>query len=439
MSGPPLTGRAARPADGSLSAEALAGGRAPSLSRDFLWLAAANVVYALCQWAILMIIARLSTAQLLGRFALGLAVSAPIVMFLNLQLRALLATDARGEYRFRDYFGVRLGTAALGLGMTAVVAAAAGYEARAVAIIMSVALAKAFEAISDIIYGLLQQRGRMDRLAISRILKGILSLAALGLTLRATGDLLTATLAMAAVWGLLLLVYDLPAAAAVLRTSPADRLAPRWRRDRQWPLVRLALPLGFVMLLLSLDTNIPRYFVEALRGEGELGVLAALSYVVVAGTQVMIALWQAASPRLARYFAARDRSRFLQLLGRLALIALGAGAAGWLVAILTGGPLLALLYGPAYAAHGHLLVVLMVAATALYVSSLLGHALTAVRRIAVQLPLSLTFASVTLVACVLLVPARGVTGAVWAILISALVQLPPKAWLVLRAVRSGQP
>ena len=51
---------------------------------------------------------------------------------------------------------------------------------------MAVALAKAIESVSDVFYGSLQQHERMDRIAISMILKGIVSLAALG---RALGKL----------------------------------------------------------------------------------------------------------------------------------------------------------------------------------------------------------------------------------------------------------
>ncbi len=45
---------------------------------------------------------------MVGQFALGLAIAAPVVMFTNLQLRGVLATDARNEYRFGDYLALRL-------------------------------------------------------------------------------------------------------------------------------------------------------------------------------------------------------------------------------------------------------------------------------------------------------------------------------------------
>ena len=75
-----------------------------SLRKNFSWTFAGNVVYALSQWGMLTVLAKLGSPEMVGRFALGLSITAPIVMFTNLQLRQIQATDARGEYRFGDYF-----------------------------------------------------------------------------------------------------------------------------------------------------------------------------------------------------------------------------------------------------------------------------------------------------------------------------------------------
>jgi O-antigen/teichoic acid export membrane protein len=42
------------------------------------------------------------------------------------------------------------------------------------------------------------------------------------------------------------------------------------------------LPLGVVAALVLLNTNIPRYFIERYLGEWELGIFAALAYIMVA-------------------------------------------------------------------------------------------------------------------------------------------------------------
>src|ERR1700722_789398 len=86
-----------------------------SLRTNFSWTLAGNLVYAGCQWGMLVVLAKLGSPQLVGQFALGLAVTAPVIMLSNLQLRGVLATDAREEHTFSDYLELRLVTTGLAL------------------------------------------------------------------------------------------------------------------------------------------------------------------------------------------------------------------------------------------------------------------------------------------------------------------------------------
>ena len=79
-----------------------------SLRLNFAWTFVGNVVYAGCQWGMLVVLAKLGSPARVGEFALALAVTAPILMFTNLALRAVQATDSRQEYTFGDYLGLRL-------------------------------------------------------------------------------------------------------------------------------------------------------------------------------------------------------------------------------------------------------------------------------------------------------------------------------------------
>ena len=154
-------------AETPLRAEGQARLPALSLKQNFSWTFVGNGVYQACQWGMLVVLAKLTSPEAVGQFALGLAVCAPVVMLTNLQLRAVQATDARGEYEFADYLGLRLLMTGLALAVIAGVALVA-YSSVTTLVILAVGLAKSFEALSDVLYGLLQQRERMDRIAKSR-------------------------------------------------------------------------------------------------------------------------------------------------------------------------------------------------------------------------------------------------------------------------------
>src|SRR6476660_1556484 len=101
-------------ADSSLSpahvpaVRAVAPRRALSLRSNFSWTFAGNVVYAACQWGMLSALAKLGNPELVGQFALALAVTSPVFMLANLQLRGVQATDAQSQYTFADYLRVRV-------------------------------------------------------------------------------------------------------------------------------------------------------------------------------------------------------------------------------------------------------------------------------------------------------------------------------------------
>src|SRR3989454_11668534 len=100
-----------------------------SLRRNVAWALAGNLGYSVCKWGVLVCIAKLGTAADVGRFALGLALTAPVIPLTSLNLRLLQSTDARSDYPFSVYLSVRLIGTLLGLAAIAVMALAVGYRA----------------------------------------------------------------------------------------------------------------------------------------------------------------------------------------------------------------------------------------------------------------------------------------------------------------------
>jgi O-antigen/teichoic acid export membrane protein len=397
----------------------------------------------------LTVLAKLGTPEMVGRFALGLAVTAPVIMFFNLQLRGVQATDARSEYVFGDYLALRLITTVLALVAIAGITICSGYPLETASVILAVATAKGVESLSDVFYGLMQQRERMDRIAQSMMIKGPLSLAALAAGVHMTGQVFWGAVGMAASWALLLILFDIPGGILVLRghrtarggsDAPSDRrsIRPRWNPPRLLRLAWLALPLGLVMLLISLNANIPRYFIEHHLGMGELGIFAAMAYLLVAGNTVVGALGQSASPRLAGHYAEGNMEAFRGLLFRIMGMGALLGGVGILVAISGGREFLTLLYTPEFAARSDVFVWLMVVGAVGYVASFLGYGMTAARCFRAQFPLFALVTGGSAMACFWLVPRSGLSGAAWAMLAAALVQLAGSAWVTWRALSELQ-
>ncbi|HEV3301888.1 MAG TPA: oligosaccharide flippase family protein [Planctomycetaceae bacterium] len=426
---------------------------AGSLRSNFWWMLSGNAVYALCQWGLLAILARLGTPAIVGQYVLAVAVTTPITVFFMLHLRAVQATDTRRDYQFGHYLALRLCAMGLALVVVIGVCLTSGYRGDTFLVIAAVAVSAVCDSMSDIVYGLLQQRERLDRIGQSMMLRGISSVILLAAAIASTGRVFYGILAVACGRLVVLALFDLRSArnelargvnrsrsaTSLLSSLAPPSIKPRWEPRRILGLARVALPLGLVMMLVVLSTNIPRYFVESYLDQSALGIFGAIGYLSVAGTMAVGALGDSVTPRLARDYAQGRRREFGIFVLRLAGLGAALGAAGVLVALVAGRPLLGLLYGRAYAERSDVLILTMMAAGVGYVASFSGYAVTAARYFKAQLPLFAAVVLVTALGCWWLVPTWGLRGAAVALGLSALTQLVGSALILCYAIRADRP
>jgi O-antigen/teichoic acid export membrane protein len=391
-----------------------------SLRVNFSWTMMGNLLYAGSQWGILVLLARLGNPEAVGQFSLGLAITAPIMLFAGLSLRSVQATDARRLFDFADYAGMRalttIAAVFLIFGISAV-----GYRGETALTIAAFALTKGVESLSDVVYGLWQQQERMDLVAQSLILRGLLSLVATAICFAVFHSVWIAVCGIAAAWALVFAAFDLRLAVRV--AGSWQSVLPRLSAPLMKQLVRLSLPLGIVTMLVSFNTNIPRYVISQMQGVRELGVFSALGYILIAGTVIVNALGQSATPRLALYASQGRNREFRTLSNRLLLIGTALGACGVLAALAFGRQIITLLYGRDYAQNSRLFLWLMIAAALSYMASFAGYSLTAARHFRVQMPLFGFITILTFVLCLVLVKADGPTGAAKALAVVGFFQL----------------
>jgi O-antigen/teichoic acid export membrane protein len=188
------------------------------------------------------------------------------------------------------------------------------------------------------------------------------------------------------------------------------------------------------MMLISLNANIPRYFIEHYLGTEQLGIFAAMACFMVAGNTIAGALGQSASPKLARLYGEGQIGAFRALLMKLVGIGALLGGGGFLVSVFAGREVLTIFYTPQFAERADVFAWLMGAAAVSYIASFLGYAMTAARYFRVQTPLMASVTLCSALACFWLVPETSLSGAAWAILTSALVLLLGSCFVVMHAM-----
>lgn len=408
----------------------------PSLRANFAWTFAGNVIYAGCQWGMLSTLAKLGNPSIVGQFTLGLAISAPVFMFTNLQLRAVQATDITGEPGFGSYFGLRVLSTLAGLLFVTALLPFAASSGSVRLVILLVSISKCFECMSDVTAGLLQREEQLKLVSISLMIRGIGSVIVFALSFAIGRNLSLSVAAMSLIWLAVVWFYDLP---NVRRLTGSREPLLRFDRRELRRLAMLGLPLGWVATLSSLNTNIPRYFIQHQLGLADQGIFASLAYIVVAINLVVLALSQAGTTRLARLFIEAERKQFKVLLTTLTLAGVLIIIIGVPAALLVGRPFLNLVYGREYSNHVGLLAFLVGVTGVTTSGSFIFCGLTAARAFKPQLPIYGIATLVVFAASRVLIPHYGVVGGGIAILFSQLAIVIGGLWIIRRQLAGDSP
>lgn len=412
-----------------------------SLRRNVFYALLGNGALHVARFVVLVLLAKLTRREVVGSYSYAnIALAAPIVLFFGLELRVAFVADAGGEFAFGVYRKLR----AIGMGVSAVVLAAAVLwvtrSAESIALIwlmLAVCADRIALHLAEVDFGLYQRRERLDLLAWSNGLRGLTMLACFAVPLlwvRAadgtsawTAD--TARLTQAAAWGASAQVV---AWLAIWWLFDRRRVVGRPDVDLSWTwaalgrLARQTLPLGLVFLLINLCETVVQWFVKrAAGGDGwaELGSFGAMRYVTLAATFLIVQVNQAASNRLANYYQ-QDLRSFLRLALKITAVAVLIGAGMLLATWLLGAWFLRVVYTPEYAAHAREFVILMLAQAIVLLVAVFGSVTTQMRQFWIQVPVQLTVLGVTAGAAALLVqPANPVLGGAWTMLARSLTQV----------------
>ena len=381
---------------------------------DALWNLLGSLIYAGCQWLVLVATVKLSSVAEVGRLSLAFALTAPIFLLLQLRLRAASATDAKLAYSYRQYALLRFTCTALALAATLVLCFAIHLKHDERTIVIWVALAKAVESGSDLTYGLLQRQHNLRVVALSMAARGVSSVLVFGFLLRSTGRLSVALAGLVAAWALVFLAVDIPCA---LRVSSRQEEPMEGTAGGVLNLAWLTLPLGLSMMFTSLSANMPRYFIQHALGAAALGAFSAAAYLTMTGSVVISAIAESTMARMAQSFAAGETLHAFDILRRVRNLTLLLNAVLIAGSVLGGRTILAHLYRAEYAGSGRLLILMMCAAGAANLASVYGYALIAARRFQSHLACLVISSLVTAMACAFAVPRWSTMGAAVACLV----------------------
>lgn len=409
--------------------------RRGSVATGFAWVSFGRAVFLLSQWGVVVVLTKLGTAETVGLYVLGLSITAPVFLLAGLQLRSLQAVDVADTHSFTDYLALRIAAGVAGVAIVAAICLIAGYGGFKSAVILTIALLKFLDGLSDTASGLFIRHEAFQFTSVSLMVKGPLGLLCVGVVYRISGALIAALLSYVMVFALVFFLIDL---------RFARRLAVLQMKLDGTAMKKLAcrsLPLAATAALGSLATTVPRYVLEHAHGVEALGYFGSLAYVFSAGNMVVNSLGQTISPRLARCYGDEKRAsatrEFRRILGRSVGVCFLFGAAALAATLLVGEQVLRVLYTPEHAEYLDVFVLLAGVAVVSFSASPLSYAMTAAGRLRVQPYLAGLSVAVVSALSMVAIPERGLFGACYAAAGAATVRLAAGAIVVARALKDS--
>ena len=374
------------------------------------WLVGGNFVFAFSQWVILIFFARMTNQENLGQYALALAIVTPIFAVGNLQLRPLYILDVNSEqkYTYTHFYYLRLICSFIALACCLVLGL---FFNVSILVLLLVGLLKFFESYSDIIYAYYNAHDQTQLISKSLFLKGTLSVLAVAVGLYLF-DFYTALILFLIVYLVVWLFID---NLYIQKTQEIKKMS------LDLGIMKSAIPMGISLGIVTLQSNIPRLFLDQYASIEAVGIFTVLSYFIIVGSIFINSICQYLSPRLTHAWN-HNRAYFKKLLSMALLVAGGLGLIAIFLSYFMGEFVLKLVYGAEYIAYADAFVLTMVAGFILYLATVLGYTLTAIGFIKQQVYLFSIVLIFSVLVSYLCIPEYGIVGGIYTLMVSYLVQ-----------------
>ncbi len=316
-----------------------------AMKRNFIWYAAGNVIYLLCQWVITILVPILGSFEEAGLLSVAMSVSATFQTVALFGIRNFQVSDIEEKYRDATYAGLRLITCGAAMLLCVGFSLINRYFGIQLLSIMLFMIFRLAENYSDVLHGIAQRRGRLDIAGKSFALKGfgVLIFFVVGYLL--SGDL-NIGLAMMTGFSLLsMVIYDMPATQRLSRFRLTDSMS------RCIKLAQETLPLCIYFFLYVSITTVPKLILEKQCGETVLGIYSSIFAPAMLLQSATAYLYNPFATSFAESWQKRDRRAFYSLLKKIVLAILAVALLALVAAFFLGEFALVLVFGEEIRPH----------------------------------------------------------------------------------------
>lgn len=368
-----------------------------------------RVVYSLSHFVLVILLTKLASMNELDLYMYAIALASPIVMFSQMNMRAYLVTDYDNEFNISDYIKSRKYLAFIAFIVIVIIGFVTIDKLTGFYILFFVTLFKTIESSIDIYCGLFQREFSMKLVAVSNVSRGVTLVMSMLAMLWLLDSVVFGLMLICIAW-LCILYRHSAFTKKCLEISSVE-----YNYNSFLILVKKCLPLGFVMLLVSLNFNIPVYLIKFLNAGDNIGIYSSIAYLLLIGKVISESFVQASAPKVSEFISKKDYIKLEQLSHKLFGISAGLGGVGLLFSMLFGELFLSILYGDVFATYSDVFIITMLAALFGYISQVYGMILTAWRSLARLLLIHTVQVVTVIIIGFIYIPSMGIRGAAWAL------------------------
>ncbi len=320
-----------------------------SMQKNFLWNAAGNVIYLLCQWLITVLVTILGGFGDAGLLSIAMSLSATFQTVAMFGIRSFQVSDVEEKYDDTSYTTLRAITCLSAMLMCAVATLAGGYGGSQLVAVLLFMVFRLAESYSDVLHGVAQRNDRLDIAGKAFTVKGIGSLVCFLLGYRLAENLNVGILCMMLFSLTSTLCYDLPAVWRVKRFPLFGKITGCGR------LALETLPLCIYLFLYTALSTLPKLMLEQVSGEV---ILGAYSSIFAPAMLLQIATGYIYNPfatQFAHYRREGDTRKYNSLLVKILVSILAIAAIILVAAKFLGEFALKLIYGEQIAEYVYML------------------------------------------------------------------------------------
>jgi len=376
------------------------------MKRDFIWNMLGSLVGGFTFFILTVSITRINGIYVSGAFGFAFSIVAIFSTIAYYGGRNYQVTDIKGEFETGDYMGLRLGMSVIAALALIIFIAANNFNATTALLIIVLMGYRVLDAVSDVLYGVLQIHDRLHQAGKSNFIKSLLSIAGFIAVDYATHSILLSSLVFIVVFMAGIFIFDI---------SNIHKINPvKIKFFGNWNIKRIALkllPFALVVFIPVATINLAKYFMQLWHPDDQgyfnilimpLFFLTLLVYFVVAPFLT----------RMARTLQGQRYGVFKKNIKQISLFIVGLGTALLPITYFLGPMVLKLIFGIDFKQFAAQLTLIVISGILYTLAIFYTDILLIMRKVKTELAILLAILVFNIALSIFFIPRFAINGAI---------------------------